>query len=61
MTSQSLLTAGEVASVLNVAVKTIRQWVYRRRIPYIKINGAVRFDRQAIDQWIQAGSRGESA
>lgn len=59
--SPELLTSDEVAALLKVSVKTIRQWVYRGEIPNLKINGVVRFDRQVISEWILASSRAEMA
>lgn len=59
--TSELLTVDEVAKVLKVAPKTIRQWVYRGEIPNHKINGIVRFDGKAIQEWISASSRAQTA
>ena len=47
-----LVTAKEVAELLAVSVRTIRDWVYLRKIPFIKINGAVRFDLKVLKKWV---------
>ena len=56
-TNTNLLTTREVADRLASKEKTIRQWVYQRKIPYLKINGLVRFDAKTIDQWIAGNSQ----
>ena len=49
-----LLTIDEVAHYLNVEKKeTIYQWVHKRVIPFIKINGKLRFSEQDIEKWIK--------
>jgi excisionase family DNA binding protein len=47
-----LVTAHEVAELLAVSVRTIRDWTYLRKIPFIKINGAVRFDLKVLKKWV---------
>jgi len=47
-----LVTAKEVAELLAVSVSTIRDWVYLRKIPFLKINGAVRFDLKVLKKWV---------
>ena len=56
---RELLTVDEVANLLRISVKTLRQWVYRGLVPNLKINGIVRFDRLALDGWIQQSSRSD--
>jgi excisionase family DNA binding protein len=52
-----LLTTEEIAELLKVPAKTIRQWVYLRRIPNLKMNGLVRFVKKDIETWLQQSSR----
>ena len=40
---EPLWTAVQVAEYLNVREGTVRQWVIRRKIPFRKVNGALRF------------------
>ena len=47
-----LLKVPEVAQITGLKPKTIREYVYRRAIPYIKLNGAVLFDPEEIMKWI---------
>ncbi len=48
-----LMNVEEVAEYLGLKVNTIRAWIKRRVMPYVKINGAIRFDRCRIDEWIE--------
>ena len=57
----NLMTIQELSGLLNVPVKTIRQWVYKSQIPNIKLNGAVRFDSRAINTWIAGSTREEKS
>ncbi len=47
-----LLTIGQVASMLQIATKTVRKYVWQKSIPYLKICGHVRFDESQIQKWI---------
>lgn len=48
----SLLSVSQIGRWLNVPVKTIRHWVYRREIPHYKIGRHLRFNSQEIRSWI---------
>lgn len=52
-----LLTVEEAAVLLSVSPKTVRNWVYKGQIPYIKISRIVRFKRSELDRWIEEGAR----
>ena len=48
-----LLTIKEVCELLKVS-KTYIYWLtHRRKIPYIKMQGHLRFRRSAIDNWLR--------
>lgn len=53
-----LLTADEVADLLPVT----RSWVYAQareeRIPYVRLGRYVRFEQQAVEEWITTQRRG---
>lgn len=53
-----LLTASEIAELLFVSVKTVYQWVELNQIPYLKLNGSVRFHPRDIDIWIKNSKKG---
>lgn len=48
-----LLTVSEVADVLSVSRATVYGLVSREAIPYLRINGAIRFPVEAIRTWIE--------
>ena len=43
----------ELAAYLDVSVKTIRSWVWQRRIPYFKMGRLVKFDLRKIESWLK--------
>jgi excisionase family DNA binding protein len=47
-----LLTINETASLLRLQPTTIRSWVWRRKVPFIKLGGRVLFRRTDIEQLI---------
>ena len=49
----TLLTAKDMATRLQVKEKTIYAWASQGKIPCIKVNGVIRFDARAIEQWLQ--------
>jgi excisionase family DNA binding protein len=52
-----LLRARDVAELLNVSAATVLDWWERAKLPGFKINGAVRFDRAEIEEWLAAQHR----
>lgn len=42
----------EIAEYLAVSKSGIRKWVRTGQIPFLKINGCIRFDIEAIDKWL---------
>jgi excisionase family DNA binding protein len=49
-----LLTVDQAAAVLNVAPKTLRNWCSLRAIPFLRVGGCLRFDGDALKQWLEA-------
>jgi len=49
-----LLTLPEAAVLLRLKVSTLRAWVLRRRIPYVKVSRLVRLRRADVDALIAA-------
>lgn len=58
---EQLLTLHEVAERLAVAPKTIRNWQSGNQIPYLKINGAVRFSPKQLAEWLANCEMGPEA
>ena len=46
---QNLLTVPEVAAALKVKVRTVREWVYRRRIPFTRFQRRVYVDAGVVE------------
>ena len=47
-----LLTIEQVSELLQVKRSTIYSWTFTRKIPFVKINGALRFKEKVIGKWI---------
>ena len=47
-----LLAPRDLAEILHVSVGHIYRLIRRRRVPFVKIGGAVRFRSESIDKWI---------
>jgi excisionase family DNA binding protein len=54
MVESGLLTLAEAASLLRVKVSTLRAWVLRRRIPYVKVGRLVRLRQSDLSALIAA-------
>ena len=52
-----LLTVKEAAKALAVSPLTIKRWVNDKKIPFVKVVGAVRFRRKDIERFIERGKR----
>ncbi|MFL6351400.1 MAG: helix-turn-helix domain-containing protein [Bryobacteraceae bacterium] len=46
----------ELSSRLKIAKGTLYNWVYLRRIPFVKVGRALRFDPLQIERIVQASS-----
>jgi excisionase family DNA binding protein len=49
---RQLLTAKEAAALLGLSENTIRQWIWQRRLPVVRLGRAVRLKRQDLEQLI---------
>jgi excisionase family DNA binding protein len=50
---QALLKTKEAAQLLNLSENTIRQWIWQRRLPVVRIGRAVRLRREDLEQLIE--------
>lgn len=51
------MPAAEAAAYLGVAEKTLRKMTSERRVPFIRISSrCVRYDKAALDRWIEERS-----
>jgi len=53
-TTVSLMTVQQAAHFLSVSVSTLYGWAWRRRIPFVKVGRALRFDRADLERFIRA-------
>lgn len=52
MADAGLLTIAEAGALLRLQPSTIRAWVFRRKIPYVKVGRLVRVRRADIERLI---------
>jgi len=52
------LTAKEVASLLQLSLQTIRRYTMQKKIPFHKIDRAVRYKKSEIEEWVEKGNCG---
>ena len=48
-----LITVQEAAKFLAVSTSTLYGWVYQRRIPFVKVGRALRFELPELRKFIQ--------
>ena len=49
-----LMTVKEAAQYIGLAEKTLYTKISQRRIPYLKVERLVKFDRNALNDWLKA-------
>lgn len=54
--SRALIDIDELSLRLKIAKGTLYNWVYLRRIPFVKVGRALRFDPLEIERVLQASS-----
>jgi excisionase family DNA binding protein len=52
MADSGLLTIAEAAALLRLQPSTLRAWVLRRKIPYVKVGRLVRVRRADVEAFI---------
>jgi excisionase family DNA binding protein len=53
-TESGLITVEQAAKFLAVSRSTLYGWVYQRRIPFVKVGRALRFETAELQKFIQA-------
>ena len=51
---EGLLTVQEIANLLSVPKSYVYYLTHQKRIPHLKIQGILRFEKSAIDLWLRA-------
>ena len=57
-----LLTAKQLAEVLQIKPSTIYKWVHYGYVPHIKLGTSIRFKEKKVEEWLKKRERkGRSA
>lgn len=59
--NERLLTAGEVAELLNVPESWVREATREQRLPYLALGRYRRYSRQAIESWLTEQAAGPTS
>ena len=57
---EKLLTPERICEILGIQMSTLYFWTSRNRIPYVKVNGLLRFRESEITKWLQTKERGNN-
>jgi len=47
----------EVAKYLQVSQDTVRGWIWKQTVPFVRVGGLIRFSKAEIDEWIRDGKK----
>lgn len=50
---ENLIGYKELSNWLSIPERTLQDWVYKRKIPFVKVQGLIRFIPSEIQAWIQ--------
>jgi hypothetical protein len=53
---RNLLNTAEFAAAPGLCPKTVRQWVWTRRVPFVRVGRAIRFRAETVTEIIDRGS-----
>jgi excisionase family DNA binding protein len=51
-TRQGLLDVKAAAETLGISRHTLRSWIFRRRIPFVRLGGAIRFNQADLERYV---------
>lgn len=54
MNERKLMSIEELSEYIDTPVATIYTWTHLRRIPHVKIGRSLKFERGAVDRWVEA-------
>lgn len=49
-----LIDVTQLSETLSIRPKTIYDWVHKKKIPYYKLEGSLRFNFDEIQKWIKS-------
>jgi excisionase family DNA binding protein len=55
--NNTLFTVEQISSLLNVHPRTIYKWKAQGKIPFVCINGQIRFHRDELESWLHHGKK----
>lgn len=53
-----LWSVPRLAEYLDVPIMTVRDWVYKRQIPFVKVGRHIRFQPSDVQRWLSERSHG---
>jgi excisionase family DNA binding protein len=56
--SREIMSIPQAAEYLGQSESTLRDWVRLRKIPFSKVNGAIKFRKSKLDRWIDRNEVG---
>ena len=56
---EKLLTPQKLCEILEIEKSTLYSWTSKERVPYLKINGLLRFRKSEIVKWLKLKERGD--
>jgi len=56
-TQTRLVTVREAARYLSMSVSTLYGWVWQRRIPFVKVGRALRFDLDDLREFVEGNKQ----
>ena len=59
--STALMTVDEAAAYLRLAPWTLRHWVCKKKIPYVRLGRSVRFRRKDMERFVTQNLHAKSA
>jgi len=54
---EKLLTPENLCELLGIRPSTLYAWTSRNLIPYLKVNGLLRFREREIEEWLKSKER----
>jgi excisionase family DNA binding protein len=54
---KEMLTVNQAAQAWAVKPATVRSWIWKRQIGYVKVSRAVRIPAEEVDRLIECGTR----
>ena len=51
-TDKKFLTVKEVADMLDISTSSVYNYIWRRKLPFIKLEGVIRINKKQLDDWL---------